>query len=226
VQGHNGARVPIHIDQTTAGAMAEFCRARGATTFMVLVAALAALLHRLTGARDVAVGTAVAGRTADTEALIGVFINTIMIRTSLDGVSSFAGLVERARAAVLGALAHQELPFERLVDALQVPRELSRAPLCQVLLVLHNTPSPRLNLAGLEIEAVEIDPGTAKLDLTLELRESEGGIGGSLEYNTELFDQPTAARMAGDLVGLLASGLADPQCRLADLAASPEAQPR
>ena len=172
VQGQHGARVPIHIGRTTTEGLAVLSRSVGATPFMVLTAALATLLHRVSGQTDLAIGTAVAGRTPATEPLVGVFINTVVIRVDLAGDPTFAELVDRTKTAVLDALAHQEVPFERLVDALRVPRDLSRAPLYQTLLVLHNTPTPRLELGELTLEGLEIDPGTAKLDLTVELRES------------------------------------------------------
>jgi non-ribosomal peptide synthetase component F len=125
---------------------------------------------------------------------------------------------------VLAALAHQEVPFERLVDALQVPRSRSRAPLCQALLVLHNTPAPRRQLDELTLELVEFDPGTAKLDLTVELREGPDGIRGALEYHTDLFEAATVARLARQLVSLLAAATAQPHRRLSELALDPPAE--
>jgi natural product biosynthesis luciferase-like monooxygenase protein len=225
VQGQQGARTPVHIDQSGAGALAGLCRATGATPFMVLYAALATLLHRHTGQTDLAIGTAVAGRTRPaTEALVGVFINTVVIRTDLAGDPTFTELLDRVKAAVLAALAHQEVPFERLVDALQVPRSRSRAPLCQALLVLHNTPAPRRQLDELTLELVEFDPGTAKLDLTVELREGPDGIRGALEYHTDLFEAATVARLARQLVSLLAAATAQPHRRLSELALDPPAE--
>jgi natural product biosynthesis luciferase-like monooxygenase protein len=222
VQGHQGARVPVHIDRALTGAVAGLCRATGTTPFMVLYAALATLLHRHRGQTDLAIGTAVAGRSMpDTEALVGVFINTVVIRTSLAGDPPFTELLGRVRSAVLGALAHPEIPFERLVDALRVPRDLSHAPLCQALLVLHNTPTPRLELGGLSLELLEIDPGTAKLDLTVELREGPDGIRGAFEYHTDLFAEATVARLVGQLVTLLAAATAEPHRRLSELALDP-----
>ncbi|MGH3682950.1 MAG: condensation domain-containing protein, partial [Natronosporangium sp.] len=225
VQGQQGARVPVHIDRSTADSLARLGRDTGSTPFMLLYAGLVTLLHRHTGQTDLAIGTPVAGRsTPDTEALVGVFINTVVIRTDLSGDPTFTQLLGRVRTAVLDALAHQELPFERLVNALQVPRDPGRAPLCQALLVLHNTPVPRLELGELTLEGLPVDPGTAKLDLTLELREepgASGGIHGAFEYHTELFEEPTVARLAGQLVGLLAGAATDPDRRLSELELQP-----
>jgi non-ribosomal peptide synthetase component F len=193
---------------------------------MVLYAGLATVLHRHTGQTDLALGTAVAGRpTPETEALVGVFINTVLVRTDLAGDPSFRELLGRVRAAVLDALAHQEVPFERLVDALKVPRDLSHAPLCQALLVLHNTPAPRLALAGLAMEGLDVDPGTSKLDLTVELREGPDGIRGGFEYDPDLFDQPTVAGLVQDLVTLLADAVAGPDRRLSELALAAGGRP-
>jgi natural product biosynthesis luciferase-like monooxygenase protein len=217
VLGQRGARVPVHIDRPLATALGQLGTAAGTTPFMMLYAGLAALLHRRSGQTDLAIGTPVAGRIPETEPLVGVFINTVVVRADLAGDPTFTELLARVRAAVLDALAHQEVPFERLVDALQVPRDLSRAPLCQALLVLHNTPVPRLELGELTLEGLELDPGTAKLDLTAELREGPDGIRGGLEYHVDLFDRPTVARLAGQLVGLLASAAADPHRRLTEL---------
>ena len=229
VQGQRGARVPVHIDRSTADLIAGLGRATGATPFMVLYAALTTVLHRHTGQTDLALGTAVAGRTwPATEALVGVFINTVVVRTDLAGDPTFAELLGRVKTTVLAALAHQEVPFERLVDALQVRRDLSHAPLCQALLVLHNTPTPRLELGGLTLEGLDVDPGTSKLDLTVELREGTGGsagITGGFEYDTDLFDEPTVAALVADLVALLGDATADPHRRLSQLALAAGGRP-
>jgi natural product biosynthesis luciferase-like monooxygenase protein len=226
VRGQHGARVPARLDRPLADALTGLGRATGATPFMVLYAGLATVLHRHTGQTDLALGTAVAGRpTPETEALVGVFINTVLVRTDLAGDPSFRELLGRVRTAVLDALAHQEVPFERLVDALKVPRDLSHAPLCQALLVLHNTPAPRLALAGLAMEGLDVDPGTSKLDLTVELREGPDGIRGGFEYDPDLFDQPTVAGLVQDLVTLLADAVAGPDRRLSELALAAGGRP-
>jgi natural product biosynthesis luciferase-like monooxygenase protein len=226
VQGQQGARVPVHIDRSLTAALSELCRSTGTTLFMVLYAALTTLLHRYSGQTDLAIGTAVAGRTVPgTEALVGVFINTVVVRTDLSGDPTFAELLGRVKTAVLDALAHQEVPFERLVDALRVRRDLSHAPLCQALLILHNTPSPRLELGGLTLEGLEIDAGTSKLDLTVELREGPDGIRGGFEYDTDLFDEETVAALARHMTVLLADGVTAPHRRLSELAVSDRLAP-
>jgi hypothetical protein len=220
VQSQHGARLPVHIDRPLATALAQLGQATGTTPFMVLYAGLVTLLHRASGQTDLAIGTPVAGRSPETEGLVGVFINTVAIRVDLSGDPTFTELLARVKTAVLGALAHQEVPFERLVSALQVPRDPSRAPLCQALLVLHNTPAPRLELAELTLEGIDVDAGTAKLDLTVELREGTGdaaGIHGAFEYHADLFEPATVQRLAGQLVALLAAAAARPHRRLSEL---------
>jgi hypothetical protein len=217
VQSQHGARVPVHIDLPLTTSLARLGQATGTTPFMVLYAALVTLLHRASGQTDLAVGTPVAGRKPETEALVGVFINTVVVRTDLAGDPTFTELLARVKAAVLGALAHQEVPFERLVSELQVPRDPGRAPLCQALLVLHNTPAPRLELPELTLEGIDVDPGTAKLDLTVELREGPDGIRGAFEYHTDLFEAATMQRLAGQLVALLTTAAAQPDRHLSEL---------
>ena len=226
VQGQQGALVPVHIGRSDADAIAGLCRATGTTPFMVLYAALAVLLHRLSGQTDLAIGTAVAGRdTPEAEALVGVLINTVAIRADLTGDPTFSELLGRVKTSVLDALAHSQVPFERLVDALKVPRDLGRAPLYQVLLVLHNTPVPRLETGGLRLDWLPIEPGTAKLDLTIELRDGPDGIRGTIEYNLDLFDEPTVATLARDLVATLAAGVAEPDRPLTEVAQVSAAAP-
>jgi natural product biosynthesis luciferase-like monooxygenase protein len=219
VQGQRGARVPVHIDRSLTDALRGLGRATGTTPFMVLYAALTTVLHRHSGQTDVAIGTAVAGRTTPAaETLVGVFINTVVIRADLGGDPTFTQLLDRVKSTVLDALAHQEVPFERLVDALKVTRDLSQAPLCQALLVLHNTPVPRVELGELTLDIADVDAGTTKLDLTVELREVADGIRGAFEYDTELFDESTVTSLVQDLVALLADAVAAPHRRLSELA--------
>ncbi|HEY0640601.1 MAG TPA: MupA/Atu3671 family FMN-dependent luciferase-like monooxygenase [Pseudonocardiaceae bacterium] len=222
VQGQDGGRVPVYVDREVTDALGELCRATGTTPFMVLYAALATLLHRHSGQADLAIGTAVAGRTTpETEALVGVFINTVVVRADLTGDPAFTELLTRTRRAVLDALAHSAVPFEQVVDTLDVPRDLSRAPLFQAILILHNTPMPRLELAGLTLEGLDIDPGVAKLDLNMELREEPDGVRGFLEYNADLFDRSTVQRLADQLATLLADAVRAPDRRLSELALEP-----
>jgi natural product biosynthesis luciferase-like monooxygenase protein/amino acid adenylation domain-containing protein/non-ribosomal peptide synthase protein (TIGR01720 family) len=216
VQSQHGARSPVRIARELADALGRLCRDTASTPYMALHAGLVTLLHRYSGQTDLAIGTAVAGRTRpETEQLVGCFINSVVIRADLTGDPTFRELLGRVKHATLGAVAHQEIPFERLVDELNVPRALSHAPLFQAMLVLHNTPSPTLRLGGLTLEQLDIDPRAAKLDLVLELREGPDGITGWWEYNTDLFEPATIERLTRHLLSLLADAAADPDRRLA-----------
>ncbi|HEV2736242.1 MAG TPA: condensation domain-containing protein, partial [Longimicrobiaceae bacterium] len=177
-----------------------------------------ALLAKYSGQDDLLVGTPVAGRTRpELEGLIGFFVNTLSLRGRLDGDPTFRALLARTRDETLGAFAHQDLPFERLVDALAPERDLGRNPLFQVVFSLQSaergTPEP----AGLRMEVHEEETHTAKFDLTLSLVDGADGLSGSLEYATDLFEAATAGRMARHLSVLLAGIAADPDARLSDL---------
>ncbi len=213
-----GDRVPVLLPQGIWKELKALSRARGATPYIVLLAAFQALLARLSGEEDVLVGTPVANRRlAETEGLIGCFINTLVMRTPLMGDPPFLRIVERAREAALGAWAHQDVPFERLVEVLQPERDLSRPPFFQVVLVLQNAPLPVLELPGLIMEPVEAETGTAKFDLTLSLAERDGGASGWLEYGADRFDAVTAERIAEAFERLVAAAMADPRQRLSEL---------
>ncbi len=190
----------------------------GTTLFTTLLAAIQALLHRYSGQDDLCVGTPVAGRTRlETEGLIGCFINTLALRGDLSGNPTFRGLLRRTHEAVLGAQTHQDLPFERLVELLSLPRDPGRQPLFQTALVMQNLPIPALSLPGLTIEPLDLDTGTAKFDLTLQVEETEDGLAGSVEYSTDLFDGATIDRLIGHLRMLLESAVVDPDRRVSRL---------
>ncbi len=200
-------------------------RREGATLFMTVLAGFAALLGRVTGSEDLSLGTPVAGRTrVETEGLIGLFINTLVLRTDLTGDPTFRDLLGRARKRALDAHAHQDLPFEKLVEELAPERNLSHTPLFQVMFVLQNTPRPALELPGLTLSPVEAHSGAAKFDLTLSAVEGPDGIGCSLEYAADLFDEPTALRLLGSLLLLLEGAATDPYRRLSSLPLLSEAE--
>jgi aspartate racemase len=185
---------------------------------MTLLAAFQTLLYRYTGQEDIIVGTPIAGRNqVEAEGLIGFFVNTLALRTYLSGNPSFQELLGRVREVALGAYAHQDLPFEKLVEELQPERDRSRTPLFQVMFVLQNTPTSALELPGLTVNSLNIDSGTAKFDLTLFMIETAQGLRASLEYNTDLFNVATITRMLGNFQTLLEGIVANPQQRLSDL---------
>jgi amino acid adenylation domain-containing protein len=194
-------------------------REKGATLFMGLLAVLTGLLRRATGEEDVVVGSPIAGRgRQETEELIGLFLNTLVLRADLPGDPSFRELLCRAREVSLEAYEHQDLPFEKLVDELDLPRDLSHTPLFQVLLVLQNTPLERLELPGLTLLPVSgLEGTTAKLDLSISFTESGESLSGLWKYNTDLFDKSTAERMCGHFERLLGAMVASPDLRLSEL---------
>ncbi|MCU0682505.1 MAG: amino acid adenylation domain-containing protein [Polyangiaceae bacterium] len=218
VQSQRGGREKITIGAAIARPLGALARSAGATPFMALAAALKALLHRYSGQTDLALGTPVAGRSRpELEPLVGCFVNTLVLRTDLAGDPSFRELLGRVRAVTLGALAHQDAPFEKVVDALGAPRDLSHTPLFQAMLVLHNTPAPVVRLPGLLLRAADVDTGAAKLDLTLELRETSAGFEGTWEYNADLFDAATVAQLSRHFVRLLEAALDAPERPIAAL---------
>src|SRR6267378_1907186 len=155
---------------------------------MLLLAAFDVLLWRYSGQDDIAVGSPIANRTrGETEGLIGFFVNTLVLRTEIDGGETFRQLLRRVRAMTLGAYAHQDTPFERLVEELKPERDLSHSPLFQVMFSLQNLPRHELQLPGLKVRSVEVDSGVSKFDLTLYMSESAETLEGIMEYNTTLF---------------------------------------
>jgi amino acid adenylation domain-containing protein len=191
--------------------LAEVGRRRDATPFMVLLALFQVLLHRHTGADDVVVGIPVANREhAELERLIGFFVNTLPVRTDLGGDPTFADLLERVRDACLGAYAHQQVPFEKLVAELKPPRDLSRPPIVQVSFAYQTQPLPTVSVAGIEFSRVTVRSRTARFDLELQLVEDESGLSGLLEYNSDLFDEATVARLAEHLCRLAREAVTDP----------------
>ncbi|HYO14676.1 MAG TPA: amino acid adenylation domain-containing protein [Thermoanaerobaculia bacterium] len=220
-----GAVRELALDGECLAGLNGLARRHGATLFMTLLAGFAGLLWRCTGQDDLAVGTPVAGRTrAETEPLIGFFVNTLVLRLDLAGEPSFEQLLERVRETTLSAYAHQEIPFERLVEELVAQRDRSRPPLVQVMFALQNAPLGVLALPGLELRAVQAGTGTAMFELTFVLGETASGLAGMIEYSTDLFEAPTTGRLAGHFERLLAAAVAGPEQRLDDLALLSEAE--
>ena len=177
VQTGNGARVGRQFSASLTRALHDLSREESCTLFMVLLAAFDIVLGQYAGQQDVLVGTPIAGRNrTELEGLIGFFVNTLVLRTDLSGNPSFRDLLTRVKKSALGAYAHQDLPFEKLVDELNPQRDTSRTPIFQVMFNLHNEPGQALAFDGLEIKPVGVDRGTAKFDLTVSLTESDRGI--------------------------------------------------
>jgi amino acid adenylation domain-containing protein len=213
-----GARQPIVLPQHLNNALQNWSQQEGVTLFMVLLAAWNILLYRYSGSEDILVGSPVANRTTpDLEKLVGFFVNTLVLRTDLSGNPTVRELLQRVRETALGAFAHQDLPFEQIVEELHLERDMSRTVLIQSMLAWQNTPRRSLECSGLVLEPVEIETGTAKFDLLLALEDSAQGICGALEYNTDIFEGATIARMAGQYQRLLEEMLAQPEQQIASL---------
>ncbi|HXV98619.1 MAG TPA: condensation domain-containing protein, partial [Anaerolineae bacterium] len=197
-------------------ALKTLSRQEGATLFMTLLAAFEIMLYYYTGGQtDFAVGSPVANRQqAETEGLLGLFVNTLVLRANLSGNPTFRELLARVREIVLDGYAHQEVPFQMLVDRLQPKRDMSRSTLFQVWFVLDNEPLYSLNLPGLTVTPVEIDSGAVRHELRLGLVETPTGLKGSLEYRTDLFERASVARLAGGFETLLQTIVAQPEARL------------
>ncbi|MBQ1075162.1 amino acid adenylation domain-containing protein [Micromonospora sp. C31] len=212
VQDPRGATLPFTVPADLGRTLASIGRQRRATPFMVLLAAFQILLTRYTGQTDVAVGTPVAGRTRpEVQDLIGYFVNTLVLRTDLSGEPSFVEVLARVREAVLDAQSHQDVPFERIVDALSPQRDLSRNPLFQTMFVMQNATGADFDGAGLRARQVPTLWHTAKFDLTVQMtEEADGSFSGVVEYATALFDDATVRRLAGHYRRLLSAVVTDP----------------
>ena len=221
VQTYRGARRSVSIPAAVADRLRALSRQESATLFMTLLAAYAVLLARYTGQDDLAIGIPVANRAPrEVQGLIGFFVNTLVMRARLTAVEggalSFRALLRQVRETVLAGQAHQDLPFELLLDALDVQRDMSRSPLFQTMFALQDSPLAGLSLGDLKLDLLEPDTGTAKFDLTLFIDERPGGLRGAdmlratFEYNTDLFDAATLERMSGHFLNLLAGLAADP----------------
>jgi len=213
---HRGARHSFALSPELSRAVKELSRREGATTFMTLLAAFQLLLARYTGQTDIVVGSPIAERgRLETEGLIGFFVNTLALRTDLSADPSFVELLGRARETCLGAYAHQDVPFEKLVEELQPERSLSHTPLFQVAFVLQTAPRKAADASGLRF--ISVERRVVQFDLTLSMEERGGRFCGSFEYKTDLFDAATVGRMAEHFLVLLAGAVEDPGRRVSRL---------
>src|SRR5215510_953260 len=211
----NGAEKEWSLSRDTVESLRRLSRERGTTLFMTLLAAFKVLLFRYTNQEDLIVGSPIAGRTRrEVEGLIGLFINTLVLRTDLSGDPTFEELLRRVKEVALGAYANQDVPFEKLVDELQPERDRSRSPLFQVMLVLQNVPQEMTALPGLELSPVDGEGATTKFDLSLSLVDTGRGLVGMVGYNTDLFAGATIERMMRQFEVLLENVVRNPEQRL------------
>ncbi|MFP2956467.1 condensation domain-containing protein, partial [Myxococcus sp. 1LA] len=217
-QTFRGANLHVRWPKTLWREVESLGRREGATPFMVLLAAFQTVLSRYSGQDDVCVGAPIAGRShSETEGLIGFFVNTLVLRVRLSPQQTFRELLGQVREVTLGAYAHQDVSFEKLVEELQPERDLSRSPLFQVTLTLQNTPASEVQLKGITLKAGEAEEKTSKFDLSLVVEEVPDSVVTTVNYNSDLFEAGTMDRLLGHLKVLLDAAIAEPETRLGDL---------
>ncbi|WP_285564903.1 condensation domain-containing protein, partial [Actinomadura rubrobrunea] len=220
----DGDIAPVRLDAELHAALVALAGECRATLFMVIQAGLAALLSRLGAGDDIPLGSPIAGRTDDAlDDLVGFFVNTLVLRADLSGNPTFRQLLERIRTTDLAAYAHQDIPFERLVEILNPERSTARNPLFQVLVVLQNAAEPAYELPGLHVQPIRIAPGVTKFDLSLSLderRQADGtpaGLDGYVEYSSDLFDASTIESLIARFTAFLREAVADPDRPIGDI---------
>ena len=210
-QSFKGASVALKLSPQLSQSLVDLSQRQGVTLFMTTLAAFQTLLFRYTGQEDIVIGTPIAGRNREEiEGLIGFFVNTLALRTNVSGNPTFRELLERVKEIALGAYAHQDLPFEKLVEELNPERDVSHSPVFQVMFGMQNVPRDAPALNGLSITRVSLPSVTAKFDLTLFISETATGLNCWLEYNTDLFEEATVSRMLRHFEHLLEAVVADP----------------
>jgi acyl carrier protein len=214
-----GAREFFSLSQSLVSELSALGRRQGCTLYMVLLAAFNALIGRRAGKLDIVIGSPIANRNhAETEALIGPFMNTLALRTDLRGDPPFTELLARVRKTCLDSYAHQDLPFERLVAELQPARATRHSPVFQVMFILQNTPTPTAEAGDVKFRHFDIDAGSSKLDLTLNLEQNpDGGADAWFEYSTDLFDRSTIVRFVEEFERVLQHVVSGPECRVSEL---------
>ncbi|KYC36587.1 non-ribosomal peptide synthetase [Scytonema hofmannii PCC 7110] len=213
-----GAKQYFTFSKTLTDALNQLSQREDTTLFMTLLAAFNTLLYHYTDQEDILIGSPIANRNrAELEGMLGLFVNTLVLRNNLNGNPSFRKLLHQVREVTLDAYAHQDLPFEKLVAELQPERDLSRNPLYEVMFVLQNTPMSVQEVSGLTLRTLQFDSGTAQLDIFLSMSESQQGLTGCLEYNTDLFDSATINRFIIHFQSLLESIVASPEQRICEL---------
>jgi natural product biosynthesis luciferase-like monooxygenase protein len=219
IQSFRGARLSFNLDQTLVDGLTAVGRNENCTLFMVLLAGFQTLLSRQSGADDIVIGSPIANRNRhEIEPLIGSFMNTLALRGDSSGNPTFAELLQRVRKTALDAYAHQDLPFEKLVAELQPARNLSYSPIFQVMFILQNTPAPTTRADSITFAQQDIDAGSSKLDLTLNLEETTDGCAGWVEYSTDLFDRSTIQGLIDQFRYLLRAIVENPSRPLSELA--------
>ena len=225
IQTFRGSLESFRVNSTVAEKLKTLSQQSGATLFMTLLSAFTILLSRYSNQDDIVVGSPIANRDrSEIEPLIGFFVNTLVLRTQLQGNPSFLELLNQVRQVTLDAYGRQDVPFEQLVEALQPERSLSYSPLFQVMFILQNAPMEKLELPGLSLTPLTGENVTAKFDLTLSMRETEGELEANLEYNVDLFDRSTIIRLTKHFQTLLVAVVANPEQPISEFSLLTEAE--
>ena len=219
VQGTSGSSIKFNIEKEQAEGLNKLSKQEGATLFMTLLAGLNILLQKYSGQEDISVGTPVANRMQqEIEGLVGFFVNTLALRSQVSGGQSFRELLQQVKGTMLEAYEHQEVPFEKVVEAVVKERDLGRTPLFQVMLVLQNTPDTgKVELGGLQLSGEPVATTTAKFELTFSINETASGLQGSVDYNTGLFKEETVAELVSHYKTLLGSIVQAPVEKISNL---------
>ena len=214
-ESYRGGAEAVEISKEVYEAVKRLSQEQGATVFMVMLAAFKAMLAKYTGEDEIVVGTDVANRNrVEVENIIGFFVNHLVLRTDLRGNPTFREMVKRVREVAIGAYAHQDLPFDKLVAVLRPDRDLGQTPLFQILFLLESLPAEEFQLSGLKLSHLEASTNTTKYDLTVFMLETQDGLVGVWRYNTDLFDASTIKRIAGHFNTLLSTAIANPDLKL------------
>ncbi|HSO33700.1 MAG TPA: amino acid adenylation domain-containing protein, partial [Labilithrix sp.] len=217
-RANKGATVRFQLSEGVANGLRAICRREGVTPFMVVLAAYQAVLARWSGQRDIVVGTPIANRTTEElESIVGFFVNTLPMRSVIEPETSFAALVRRVKQSALSAYAHQHLPFEKLVEDLKVPRDLSRTPVFQVFFAMQNMALGQVALPNVVVTDEPARFNVSKFDLWLTVFEERDVFQGALNYDVALFERSTAERFVGHFLTLLEGALAEPDARIESL---------
>ncbi len=225
--GIEGAHEPVRLERELVDGLKALAQAKSATLYMVLLAAFQTLLYRYSGQSEIFVGSPVAGRTrSELEGLIGFFVNTLVLKSEVRGKENFLRLLEQVKETTLNAYAHQDVPFEKLVEELAPQRDLGSTPLFQVMFALQNVPFPELELGQARLRSLDFESGTAKFEWALLLDEASGELLGALEYKTGLFDAGTMQRVLRHYHSILAAIVSEPETTLDLLPLLDEAERR
>ncbi|MEO7300455.1 MAG: condensation domain-containing protein, partial [Verrucomicrobiota bacterium] len=223
-QSFRGARKFVSLPHELAVQIKSFCQREGTTPYVILLAAFQVLLHRISGQSEIIIGSPIGGRyQLEAEQLIGYFVNPLVLRTDLSGDPTFLEALHRVREVVFGAFSNQEIPFEKVVDELRVPRDSGKNPIFQTIFQFQ-TQTPKLELPGTKTKLLPVEIQTSKLDLVFTMAETEEGFSGDMEYNTDIFEGETVERMLGQYGCLLGSILARPEEKISRLQILGEAE--